>query len=73
MKSIDCTGTAGKAHLCDFLRGDFDGVLLLAAVVQGGTIHVLVVERGQILDLLPNPCDLILDLDSRVEWGDLGE
>lgn len=52
-------------HLCDFLRGDFDGVLFLAAVIEGGTIHVLVVEQGQILDLLPNPRDLILDLERR--------
>lgn len=62
-----CTTTAGKVHLSDFLRGDFYGVLLLAAVVQGGTVHVLVVERGQILYLLPNPCDFILDLDRRAE------
>ena len=50
-------------YLCDLLSGDFYGVFLLTAVVQRGTVHVLVVECGQVLHLLPDPRDLILDLE----------
>lgn len=49
-------------HLRDLLCSDFYCMLFLAAVVQRGAIHVLVVQRGQLLHLLPDPCDFVLDL-----------
>ena len=55
------------AHLGDLLGGDFDGVLLLRAVVQRGAVHVFVVEECKVLHLLPNPCDFILDLKKGIK------
>lgn len=55
----------GAPYLCDLLRGDLDGMLLLTAVVQCGSVHVLVVQAGELLHLLPYPCDVILNLPGR--------
>lgn len=49
-------------HLCYLLCRNFYGMFFLTAVIESGTIHMLVMKQGQILHLLPNPCDFVLDL-----------
>lgn len=47
------------------MGGYFDGVLLLTAVVQGGSVQMLVVKAGQFLHLLFNAAHVVLDLNKR--------
>lgn len=56
---------AKLSHLRDLLSCDFYGVLFFAAVIQCGTIHVLIMKQGQFLHLLLDPCDFILDLKTK--------
>lgn len=49
-------------YLCNFLCSDLDGMLLLTAVIQRGTVHVFVVQTSQFLHFLTNTCDFILNL-----------
>lgn len=40
-------------------------MLLLTAVIQGGSVQMLVVKAGQFFHLLFNPAHIVLDLNKR--------